>query len=139
MVWNVEWTISLYGTISAWEDFAQANEPNLTIWFFLNYQGDRKHGTQLALNWFMSKYLLDKFKWVQPQKQCGHLPLPWIESSDNEIEFCFKACSNYTVAQNKPDTIKIGIISWCFIGPKILYYGVIDMTVGILIMHTFSL
>ena len=44
----------------------------------------------------------------------------------------------YTVVQNKPDTIKSVIISWCFIGPKILYYGFIKMTVGILIMHNSS-
>ena len=42
---------------------------------------------------------------------------------------------SYTEAQNKPDTTKSVLISWCFISPKFLYYGVIGMAIGILIMH----
>ena len=44
----------------------------------------------------------------------------------------------YTVARNKPDTIKSVMISWCFIRPKILYHGVIGMTIENLIMHHLS-
>ena len=77
--------------------------------------------------------------WPIMLHQNQNLTQYWLSK---DLTSCWKlwlnSYSKYTVAQNKPDTIKIGIISWCFIGPKILYYGVIGMTIGMLVMHYFS-